>query len=98
MIRRPPRSTLFPYTPLFRSLHDPAGLAAALLDIGVIAGQGLQHLGRHAPLSARRRLQHTADVTLALPNNVDERFAVDRQRHGLAQFKIIEWRRVTVDQ
>src|SRR5690348_17998542 len=26
MIRRPPRSTLFPYTTLFRS-HDPLGLA-----------------------------------------------------------------------
>src|ERR1043166_7049566 len=29
MIRRPPRSTLFPYTTLFRSVvigHDPAGL------------------------------------------------------------------------
>src|SRR5256885_4043579 len=24
MIRRPPRSTLFPYTPLFRSIMDPA--------------------------------------------------------------------------
>src|SRR2546429_7279373 len=29
MIRRPPRSTLFPYTTLFRSLdHDASGLAA----------------------------------------------------------------------
>src|SRR3712207_8709222 len=26
MIRRPPRSTLFPYTTLFRSLKDPDGL------------------------------------------------------------------------
>src|SRR5260370_34396601 len=26
MIRRPPRSTLFPYTTLFRSLHVPAGI------------------------------------------------------------------------
>src|SRR5256886_7259544 len=26
MIRRPPRSTLFPYTTLFRSLASPAGL------------------------------------------------------------------------
>src|SRR2546430_3349381 len=26
MIRRPPRSTLFPYTTLFRSLHPPAHL------------------------------------------------------------------------
>src|SRR5258705_8859729 len=25
MIRRPPRSTLFPYTTLFRSVHDVAG-------------------------------------------------------------------------
>src|SRR2546430_12832622 len=25
MIRRPPRSTLFPYTTLFRSLHDELG-------------------------------------------------------------------------
>src|SRR2546430_7743059 len=28
MIRRPPRSTLFPYTTLFRSLHDRAGMIA----------------------------------------------------------------------
>src|SRR3712207_7851684 len=28
MIRRPPRSTLFPYTTLFRSVGDDAGLAA----------------------------------------------------------------------
>src|SRR5690606_41952766 len=27
MIRRPPRSTLFPYTTLFRSLEDPEGRA-----------------------------------------------------------------------
>src|SRR5256885_17266800 len=26
MIRRPPRSTLFPYTTLFRSVHEPRGL------------------------------------------------------------------------
>src|SRR3712207_7991386 len=32
MIRRPPRSTLFPYTTLFRSLVD------ALLDVGLLAG------------------------------------------------------------
>src|SRR3712207_7172580 len=41
MIRRPPRSTLFPYTTLFRS--DPAGLAVALehprlLRGGVVLG------------------------------------------------------------
>src|SRR3712207_8918848 len=33
MIRRPPRSTLFPYTPLFRSgINTPPGFAAAIID------------------------------------------------------------------
>src|SRR2546429_6757496 len=30
MIRRPPRSTLFPYTTLFRSLQPPGSLGVAL--------------------------------------------------------------------
>src|SRR2546425_918611 len=36
MIRRPPRSTLFPYTTLFRSREDfkPTGIQCALQDIG----------------------------------------------------------------
>src|SRR2546422_8204309 len=37
MIRRPPRSTLFPYTTLFRSLNLVEGLAAEVL--------GLEHFG-----------------------------------------------------
>src|SRR5256885_15854298 len=32
MIRRPPRSTLFPYTTLFRSLGEPRDLRGALDD------------------------------------------------------------------
>src|SRR3712207_7789249 len=32
MIRRPPRSTLFPYTTLFRSLQQQAALVAVSLD------------------------------------------------------------------
>src|SRR3712207_7701508 len=47
MIRRPPRSTLFPYTTLFRSrLHGPQpGLAAAV--------ERLEHERRHAGLGER---------------------------------------------
>src|SRR5687767_15372222 len=39
MIRRPPRSTLFPYTTLFRSVHEPARahhLAAEHLRDGLV--------------------------------------------------------------
>src|SRR3712207_7052886 len=42
MIRRPPRSTLFPYTTLFRSAGDAGG--AEVLDPGDHAG-GEQHEG-----------------------------------------------------
>src|SRR3712207_6886958 len=44
MIRRPPRSTLFPYTTLFRSDLDEGGLAGAVLaeqavDLALVDGQ-----------------------------------------------------------
>src|SRR5437773_7790115 len=35
MIRRPPRSTLFPYTTLFRSALPPSAVRAALSAIGL---------------------------------------------------------------
>src|SRR3712207_9409696 len=39
MIRRPPRSTLFPYTTLFRSGHDPIlGFIFGVMDL--ISGTG----------------------------------------------------------
>src|SRR5260370_26526925 len=35
MIRRPPRSTLFPYTTLFRSAHCVHGLAVGRRHVGI---------------------------------------------------------------
>src|SRR5260221_6275532 len=57
MIRRPPRSTLFPYTTLFRSLLGPMRahfvLREALLPAPpALAGGALELLG---PLALRRR-------------------------------------------
>src|SRR2546422_7872750 len=40
MIRRPPRSTLFPYTTLFRSLRDAVALAPAPVEVA-LEGAGL---------------------------------------------------------
>src|SRR3989442_10497829 len=51
MIRRPPRSTLFPYTTLFRSaveLVGPAGVVLEVLDQrarGELPGDGDRHPG-----------------------------------------------------
>src|SRR3712207_9010553 len=42
MIRRPPRSTLFPYTTLFRSLRQTLGIEAPALDIGGVAAEAAE--------------------------------------------------------
>src|SRR3989454_7400933 len=44
MIRRPPRSTLFPYTTLFRSLPFEEALAAGECDIGPTPADELRRL------------------------------------------------------
>src|SRR3712207_7863852 len=67
MIRRPPRSTLFPYTTLFRSeqaRHDGAGRAAQ--DLGDLLRGALLHVveRQHLPVvggqGGERRLQRLA--------------------------------------
>src|SRR5947199_6583721 len=60
MIRRPPRSTLFPYTTLFRSLISCVGL------LHHPYGSGLQHLRLPPPLvsrgGGRRSEEHTSEL------------------------------------
>src|SRR2546429_4071416 len=58
MIRRPPRSTLFPYTTLFRSLS----LIDALLARGDL---GNYHLAHAARADLCRRLGRTAEARAA---------------------------------
>src|SRR2546426_7619003 len=50
MIRRPPRSTLFPYTTLFRSSRHPErGADPAAGRGGVVRGGAQQGAGGHGP-------------------------------------------------
>src|SRR3712207_8661025 len=59
MIRRPPRSTLFPYTTLFRSRGAPGRGAAAGARVAAPPTLPVQHpgrdLGARAPLAGGRR-------------------------------------------
>src|SRR3712207_7966865 len=59
MIRRPPRSTLFPYTTLFRSdgLDTQCGLRAlyAQLPVGTMRVEGVEHMCLRP---ARERREH----------------------------------------
>src|SRR3712207_7118405 len=62
MIRRPPRSTLFPYTTLFRSSRETGGRRRAgqerLVDVGRNGGR---HVGVDAEQSRRGLQAHLVD-------------------------------------
>src|SRR5256885_17267850 len=68
MIRRPPRSTLFPYTTLFRSVGvaggdghvPPQTERVELIDPGVVARLGAAGLGHVLQLRAGERIQRPA--------------------------------------
>src|SRR2546430_13474932 len=72
MIRRPPRSTLFPYTTLFRSLFAPPffNLSRDVAPTNFISGAGTykartRHLDRHAQLwldIPERSEEHTSEL------------------------------------
>src|SRR2546430_3900312 len=59
MIRRPPRSTLFPYTTLFRSPSAPTGsvIAAASSDL-----PGIRSSPRTSACSTERSEEHTSEL------------------------------------
>src|SRR2546422_3419102 len=70
MIRRPPRSTLFPYTTLFRSLHGAGGLLRGALrrrERG-FATRRLPEVFPHLLDAARQRIgavrseEHTSEL------------------------------------
>src|SRR3989442_11540789 len=72
MIRRPPRSTLFPYTTLFRSVgvRHERGLAEVPLPLGMLLGQdvALVRVIAAQPASSRqldalpRSEEHTSEL------------------------------------
>src|SRR5687767_15644889 len=70
MIRRPPRSTLFPYTTLFRSdrhrrRHDLRELRDRQADIGEGADHcddDRDHRGKDRPLDEERSEEHTSEL------------------------------------
>src|SRR5436853_3143435 len=71
MIRRPPRSTLFPYTTLFRSYKDQkdAAKGKALVDFlwwGIHDGEKYASALQYAPLPSeivkRRSEEHTSEL------------------------------------
>src|SRR5256885_2769500 len=78
MIRRPPRSTLFPYTTLFRSL---AATAAAILPLAALTpptGLASAAVGLGAGFSTNRSEEHTSE--LQSPCNLVCRLLLEKKK------------------
>src|SRR5689334_23948501 len=79
MIRRPPRSTLFPYTTLFRSESADVEIAAAHLDEGHVGAPRDQWRARLAPLAERDQF--------GLVDSVDEADEVRRSEEHTSELQ-----------
>src|SRR3712207_7930530 len=64
MIRRPPRSTLFPYTTLFRSPEFPGGMVAFM--------QWLTQNLNYPPLAQRQRIEGKVVVSFRSEEHTSE--------------------------
>src|SRR2546422_7509809 len=70
MIRRPPRSTLFPYTTLFRSRGDRGARRAAVLGQAGVVLDRARVLARRTVGVARRRPQRSEEHTSELQSRL----------------------------
>src|SRR2546428_7327006 len=82
MIRRPPRSTLFPYTTLFRSAGILAGIQSQVTDQGAAVRKTLDRTdGQHEGQSRHR--PHTLVLTIGpverFPNSRSEEHTSELQ-------------------
>src|SRR5256885_11450669 len=86
MIRRPPRSTLFPYTTLFRSLQKGLTVLAVAKRFGA-AGTGRGEAGGRIAIfkavlnvgSANELVQEASVETVACPDGIDGLNGEDRK-------------------
>src|SRR2546425_6193790 len=62
MIRRPPRSTLFPYTTLFRSEATKVGDCATATPFGNISGDGHRSSDELVAACEARSEEHTSEL------------------------------------
>src|SRR5256885_8719097 len=78
MIRRPPRSTLFPYTTLFRSAPDQLGTGRVVEALG-LAGDGERQPRGIGHLHGNRRSEeHTSE--LQSPCNLVCRLLLEKKK------------------
>src|SRR2546422_2526704 len=88
MIRRPPRSTLFPYTTLFRSMAYPRlHKAAILLLAGGLAVQTAAFVTPH-PAGLHKLVRRTFGWLLVLVMGLDRKSTRLNSSHGYISYAV----------
>src|SRR2546430_8114646 len=83
MIRRPPRSTLFPYTTLFRSLMGFAAVTPRLVVKVCAASTGARKRGAAAKGRQSRSEEHTSE--LQSQSNLVCRLLLEKKKQQLTK-------------
>src|SRR2546422_7894679 len=98
MIRRPPRSTLFPYTTLFRSLEDHGrgvgGVAPG--EVGEVRGRSGKPTGIQRVEPRARSEEHTSELQSRL-HLVCRLLLEKKKRHTITQIEITSRKRVVTN-
>src|SRR3712207_9213705 len=94
MIRRPPRSTLFPYTTLFRSIGDQVGEAAVRAGYGpTIRADAVKKLVDSVITFQERSLEIVTEMRqLSTKNSAEIRDAVEEGKRRIARLRSEERR------
>src|SRR2546429_1177105 len=72
MIRRPPRSTLFPYTPLFRSVLGESDLHDAQAALRMVLADDLAPLRKQLAVAETQRLEAEGKLALLVAGTRQE--------------------------
>src|SRR5258708_18031445 len=81
MIRRPPRSTLFPYTTLFRSLVGLCGAGAGKKVLNALLRFLNRNAARRIPIEEARSEEHTSE--LQSPDHLVCRLLLEKKKRRL---------------
>src|SRR5260370_10637058 len=90
MIRRPPRSTLFPYTTLFRSTTLPTEGPQALEQMPSVADQHTRRSANSAGPYDNRSEEHTSELQSHL--NLVCRLLLEKKKHlfsGIVELNLL---------
>src|SRR5256885_9556942 len=92
MIRRPPRSTLFPYTTLFRSGHSGGDRPTSGRASGRSAAGGRTLPGRERAAHHRRSEEHPSE--LQSPCNIVFRLLLEKKKKNQQSYRDLILRRL----